>query len=102
MSDATWSMMTRRRASSLAASFQDGRSTASSVDGLKPRQVLNDLNSSRVETIVTDVDGTASAHRFYATPTILLNHKGQAPQVVSVGVPNLATLDSQINSAIGT
>ena len=40
MSDATWSMMTRRRASSLAASFQDGRNTASSVDGA-PRSMAS-------------------------------------------------------------
>jgi protein-disulfide isomerase len=74
--------------------------SASSVDGLKPHQVLNDLHSSGVKSIVNQVDSSASAHNFNGTPTILLNHRGQKAQVVSVGVPNAATLQSQIESAI--
>lgn len=73
---------------------------ASSVDDLRPHQVLNDLGSSNVKTIVTAVDKSASARGFNGTPTILLNSRGQKPQVVSVGVPNAATLESQIQSAI--
>jgi protein-disulfide isomerase len=73
---------------------------ASSVDGLKPQRVLDDLASSKVKTLVTDVDGTASAQNFDATPTILLNHNGQRPRVVSVGVPDLGTLESQIEAAV--
>lgn len=73
---------------------------ASSVDGTKPHAVLNDLSSSHVKSIVNDVDNAAAAHNFNGTPTLLLNHKGQKAQVVSVGVPDAATLLSQIQSAI--
>jgi protein-disulfide isomerase len=76
------------------------RLAASSVDGLKQAQVVNDSKSSQTTSIVNSVDGSASASGFNATPTILLNHKGQKPHVVSVGLPDLATLESQIQSAI--
>ncbi|HEX4518367.1 MAG TPA: thioredoxin domain-containing protein [Gaiellaceae bacterium] len=73
---------------------------ASSVDGLDPRRVLDDQTSSRVKAGVSDVDTAASAQNFTGTPTILLNHKGQKAHVVSLGVPDAATLQSQIESAI--
>lgn len=73
---------------------------ASSVDGLMPQQVLNDLGSSQVKSVVTTVDSTASTHGFNSTPTLLLNHKGKTAHVVSIGVPVLATLESQIQAAI--
>jgi protein-disulfide isomerase len=73
---------------------------ASSVDGLDPQRVLDDLDSSGVKATVSEVDNTASTQGFRATPTILLNHKGQKAQVVSVGVPDAAQLQSQIDSAI--
>jgi len=74
---------------------------ASSVDGTYPQRILDDLGSSRIKTAVSLVDNTASEHGFNATPTILLNHKGQKARVVSVGVPDFATLESEIQSAIG-
>ncbi len=74
--------------------------TASSVDGLKPQQVLNGLSSSNVKSIVNGVDNAAAAQNFNGTPTILLNHKGQKAKVVSVGVPTFSTLETEIQSAI--
>jgi protein-disulfide isomerase len=76
------------------------QTAASSVDGLKPAQVLSDAGSSQTKSIVNSVDATAAANGFNATPTLLLNHKGQKPRVVAAGLPNLATLESQIQSAI--
>jgi protein-disulfide isomerase len=73
---------------------------ASSVDGMDPQRVLDDETSSRVKTSVSDVNNTAAAQNFSATPTLLLAHKGQKAHVVSVGVPNPTTLQSQIESAI--
>jgi protein-disulfide isomerase len=75
-------------------------SAASSVDGMDPRRVIDDLNASGVKATVNDVDNQASAHGFNGTPTLLLNHRGQKAHVVSVGVPNASTLESQIQSAI--
>lgn len=75
-------------------------SAASSVDGMDPQRVLDDLGSSRVKTSVSDVDSTASAQNFTGTPTLLLNHKGRKAHVVSVGVPNATTLQSQIEATI--
>ena len=76
------------------------QSAASSVDGLKPAQVITDSGSSKTKSVVNSVNSTAAAQGFNATPTLLLNHKGQKPHVVAVGLPNLATLESQIQSAI--
>jgi protein-disulfide isomerase len=73
---------------------------ASSVDRMDPQRVLDNLGSSSVKATVSEVDNTASAQKFTATPTILLNHQGQKAHVVSVGVPNLSTLESQIQAAI--
>lgn len=75
-------------------------SAASSVDGTDPRRVLDDLSSSQVKSIVSNVDSTANAQGFTGTPTLLLNHAGQKAHVVAVGVPDAATLRSQIESAI--
>ena len=75
-------------------------SAASSVDGLKPQQVFADQGSSAVKSVVNSVDSAASAGGFNATPTLLLNHRGQKPHVVAVGIPDLATLESEIQSAI--
>jgi protein-disulfide isomerase len=74
---------------------------AASVDGLKTAQVLNDAGSSHANSVVNGVDSAAAAQGFDATPTILLNRRGQKPHVVSVGLPDLGTLESQIQSAIG-
>jgi protein-disulfide isomerase len=76
-------------------------SAAASIDSLKPRQVLGDLDSPPVSALVSRVDRVASAYDLDATPTILLNRRGQTPRVVSVGVPELATRESQINATIG-
>ena len=73
---------------------------ASSVDGLKPSEVLNDLGSSQVKATVSDVDRTAVAHGFDSTPTLLLNHKGQKAQLFSRGVPDFTQLETAIRSAI--
>lgn len=73
---------------------------ASSVDGLRPNKVLSDLDSSQVKTTVSDVDSTASAQGYNSTPTLLLNHKGQKAHVVARSLPDLPTLESQIQSAI--
>jgi protein-disulfide isomerase len=72
---------------------------AASVDGLRWSKVLSDSGSSNVTSIVNGVDGAASIAGFNATPTILLNHKGQKPRVVSVGLPDLTTLENQIKAA---
>ena len=76
------------------------QSAASSVDDLKPAQVLSDAGSSQTKSVVNSVDSTAATKGFNATPTLLLNHKGQKPHVVAVGLPVLSTLESQIQSAI--
>jgi protein-disulfide isomerase len=73
---------------------------ASSVAGLKPAQVLSDFGSSQTSSIVNSVDSSATKSAFNATPTLLLNHRGKSPRVVAVGLPALATLESQIQSAI--
>lgn len=75
-------------------------SAASSVDGLRPQKVLDDLGSSQVKTTVSEVDSTAQAQGFGATPTILLNHKGQKAQVFSQGVPDPTQMENAIQSAI--
>ncbi|MGZ4315391.1 MAG: thioredoxin domain-containing protein [Gaiellaceae bacterium] len=73
---------------------------ASSVDRMQVQQVPNDAGSSSVKSTVSSVDGTASAGGFNSTPTLLLNHKGQKPQVVARSLPNLSQLEAQIQSAI--
>lgn len=73
---------------------------ASSVDGMQVQQVLGQSNSSSVKSTVSNVDGTASASGFNSTPTLLLNHKGQKPQVVARSLPDPSQLKSQIESAI--
>jgi len=73
---------------------------ASSIDGLRVQQVPNDAGSSTVASTVHDVDSTATAGGFNSTPTLLLNHKGQKPQVVARSLPDLKQLESQIQSAI--
>jgi protein-disulfide isomerase len=73
---------------------------ASSVDGMKVQQVSNDESSSGVQSIVSSVDNTASTQGFNATPTLLLNHKGQKPHVVARSLPDPGQLKSQIESAI--
>lgn len=75
-------------------------SAASSVDGLRPNKVLDDLGSSQVKSTVSEVDSTAQAQGFQATPTILLNHRGQKAQVFSQGVPDPTQLENAIQSAI--
>jgi protein-disulfide isomerase len=74
---------------------------AASVDGMQVSQVLGKMGSSGVQSIVKAVDQQAATAGFNATPTILLNKKGKSPKVVSVGVPDLSTLESQIETAIG-
>jgi protein-disulfide isomerase len=73
---------------------------ASSIDGMDPKRVLDDETSPRVKASVSDVNNAASAQNFTGTPTLLLNHKGQKAHVVAVGVPDLSTLESEINAAI--
>jgi hypothetical protein len=73
---------------------------ASSVDGMKVQDVPNEEGSSSVKSTVNSVDSSASAQGFNATPTLLLNHKGQKPHVASVGLPTLSSLEAQIESAI--
>lgn len=73
---------------------------ASSVDRMQVQRVLNDAGSSGVKSTVSGVDGTASAGGFNSTPTLLLNHKGQKPQIVARSLPVLSQLESQIESAI--
>lgn len=75
-------------------------SAAASVDGMDPRRVQADQSASEVKNTIATVDSQASAQKFSATPTILLNHKGQKAHVVAQGLPNAATLQSQIESAI--
>ena len=73
---------------------------ASSVDRMQVQRVLNDAGSSGVKSTVNSVDSTASAGGFNSTPTLLLNHKGQKPQIVARSLPVLSQLESQIESAI--
>ena len=73
---------------------------AASVDGMDPQRVMDDQSSSRVKTTISDVDNTASAQNFAATPTLLLAHKGQKAHVVAEGLPVAQTLLSQIQAAI--
>lgn len=75
-------------------------SAASSVDGMDPRRVIDEQGASQVKNTISDVDSTASAQKFSATPTILLNHKGKKAHVVSEGLPDAGTLRSQIEAAI--
>ena len=75
-------------------------SAAASVDGMDPRRVQADQSASQVKKTIAGIDGEANAQKFSATPTILLNHRGQKAHVVSEGLPNAATLQSQIESAI--
>ena len=72
---------------------------SASVDGLRASKVLSDMSSSRVKSVVTGVDQRASTGGFDATPTILLNKRGRPEHVLSVGVPNMSTLESEIESA---
>jgi protein-disulfide isomerase len=73
---------------------------SSSVDGTDPRRVLSELGSADVKATVNIVDGQASAQGFHATPTLLLNHKGQKAHVVAQGLPDATTLLNQIKSAV--
>ena len=73
---------------------------ASSVDNMDPRAVLGQLTSSQVKATVSEVDGQASQQGYNATPTILLNHKGQKAHVVAASLPDSTTLQSQIEAAI--
>ena len=73
---------------------------ASSVDGMQVQQIPNNEGASSVKSTVSNVDGTASASGFNSTPTLLLNHRGQKPQVVARSLPDAAQLRSQIESAI--
>ena len=75
-------------------------SAAASVGGMDPQRVLDDMSSARVKTTISAVDNTANAQNYSATPTLLLNHKGQAAHVVSEGLPDAAKLQSQIEAAI--
>jgi protein-disulfide isomerase len=73
---------------------------AASVDGMQVSQVLGKMGSSGVQSIVKGVDQRAATAGFNATPTLLLNKKGKPAHVVSVGVPTLSTLESQIDAAV--
>ena len=74
---------------------------AASVDGMDTRRVLDDQTASEVKNTVNDVDGQASAQNFSATPTLLLNHKGQKAHVFNPpGLPDPAKLQSAIEAAI--
>lgn len=73
---------------------------AASVDGMQVPQVIGKMGSSGVQSIVKGVDQRAATAGFNATPTLLLNKKGKPAHVVSVGVPNLSTLESQIDAAV--
>jgi protein-disulfide isomerase len=73
---------------------------AASVDGVDVPRVLSDASSSGVKSVVSEVDSRASRAGFNSTPTLLLNHQGKSPQVVAAQLPNLSTLESQIDSAI--
>jgi protein-disulfide isomerase len=73
---------------------------ASSVDGMDPKRVQDDQTASRVKTSISEVDSQASAQHYSATPTLLLNHKGRKAHVVSEGLPDAGTLQSQIAAAI--
>lgn len=74
---------------------------AASVDGIDVERVLHDMNGPGVKSLVSAVDNRAATAKFDATPTILLNKLNKPAHVVSVGVPNLPTLESQIDAAIG-
>jgi len=74
---------------------------AASVDQMQVQPVLSKMGSSGVQSIVKGVDQRAATAGFTATPTILLNKKGKPAKVVSVGVPDLSTLESQIDAAVG-
>jgi protein-disulfide isomerase len=67
---------------------------------MDPRRVLDGQGSSTVKNTVNDVDSQASAQNFSATPTILLNHKGQKAHVVAEGLPDATKLKSLIESTI--
>jgi protein-disulfide isomerase len=75
-------------------------SAASSVDGMIPQRVLDEQSSPRVKSTISVVDNTAAKQGYNATPTLLLNHKGQKAHVVAEGLPDAGTLQSQIESAI--
>jgi protein-disulfide isomerase len=75
-------------------------SAASSVDGMVPQRVLDEQSSSRVKSTASVVDNTAAKQGYNSTPTLLLNHKGQKAHVVARSLPDAATLQSQIESAI--
>jgi hypothetical protein len=65
------------------------------------KRVQDDQSATVVKNTVSVVDGTANAQNFSATPTLLLNHKGQKARVASVGKPqDFAAFRSQIKQAI--
>lgn len=73
---------------------------ASSVDGMDTQRLMADQSAAQIKNTISDVSSTASAQNFSATPTLLLNHKGRKAHVVSQGLPDAATLRSQIEAAI--
>jgi protein-disulfide isomerase len=75
-------------------------SAAASVDGMDTTKIQNDQSSAKVKATISAVDSQASAQGYNATPTLLLNHKGQKAHVVSEGLPDAAKLQSQIEAAI--
>jgi protein-disulfide isomerase len=75
------------------------RRAAASIDGMTVSRLLGETRSPAVKSAVKQIDHTASGDLFNATPTILLNRRGQPAQVVAIGIPDLATLESQIASA---
>jgi protein-disulfide isomerase len=74
---------------------------AASVDGLNPSQVLAKMSSSTVTGTVSAVDHRAGVAGFDSTPTLLLNKQGETPHEVANELPNLSTLESQIEAAAG-
>jgi protein-disulfide isomerase len=73
---------------------------AASVDGLNLSQLAKDANSAATKSAYTDVNMAAARGQFAATPTILLATRNGAPQVVKEGVPDLPTLESQIEARL--
>ena len=75
-------------------------SAASSVDGMDPQRVLDNLSSSRIKATADAVGNQATSAGFNSTPTLLLNHRGQKARVVARSLPDAATLEQQIQAAI--
>jgi protein-disulfide isomerase len=73
---------------------------AASVDGLNLSRLAQDADSAATQSIIKTVDDTAVRERFAATPTILLSKTGGTPKVVSSGVPDLTTLEGEIDALL--